>query len=74
MSTADRIKNPEEEKRALSEEVKKLRDMNTNEAEKLLITVEQEEIMKYKQILRKAEEELQTKEFMVNEMCKAMYI
>ena len=60
LKTADKIKNLEEDNQALSEEVKKLRDKNINEeGEKLPGTIEQ------KEIIRKLEEELQTKEFLV---------
>ena len=67
LKTTDKIKNLEEDNQALSEEVKKLRDKNINEeGEKLPGTIQQKEIiMKYQVELRKLQEELATKEFMV---------
>ena len=64
LKSADKIKNLEEDNQALSEEVKKLRDKNINkDGEKLPGTIEQE---KYQLEIRKLEEELQTKEFLVS--------
>ena len=66
----EKVKLIEKDNQALSEEVKKLRDKNikniNKEGEKLPGTID---ITEYQLEIRKLEEELQTKEFIVNAVC-----